>query len=112
MQWKLVHCQLTIFFRHFPDTSRAQKAPSQGEDSELDGKDYHFVSREKFQNDIHGNKFIEYGEYERNLYGTSVDSVKEVINSGKICVLNVEPEVRYLVFKHDILGCYHTVEFY
>lgn len=69
------------------------KVPAVGEEPEIDGKDYHFVTRQQFMNDIHGGKFIEQGEYERNLYGTSVDAVRQVINSGKICVLNVDPEV-------------------
>ena len=76
------------------DTSRIQK-PSTGspDDQEIDGKDYHFVTRNEFQNDIAAGKFIEHGEFERNLYGTSVDAVRAVINSGKICVLNTDPEV-------------------
>lgn len=37
---------------------------------------------------------MEYGEYKGNLYGTSVDSVKEVLSSGKVCVVDIEPHVR------------------
>lgn len=39
-------------------------------------------------------RFLEYGEYKGNLYGTSVESVREVLNSGKICVIDIEPNVR------------------
>lgn len=38
-------------------------------------------------------RFLEYGEYKGNLYGTSIESVKDVLNSGKICVIDIEPNV-------------------
>lgn len=75
------------------DTSRPRKVTGPPEEHEIDGKDYHFVTHEEFENDVAGNKFIEKGEFEKNSYGTSVDSVRQVINSGKICVLNLDPEV-------------------
>uniref|UniRef100_A0AAY4BAG8 Protein PALS1 n=1 Tax=Denticeps clupeoides TaxID=299321 RepID=A0AAY4BAG8_9TELE len=54
---------------------------------EVNGRDYHFVSRQAFEMDTSAGKFIESGEFEKNLYGTSSDSVRQVINSGKICLL-------------------------
>lgn len=45
----------------------------------MDGRDYHFVgSREQMEKDIQNHLFIEAGQYNDNLYGTSVASVKEV----------------------------------
>ena len=41
-------------------------------------------------------KFIEAGEYQNNLYGTSVEAVRQVINQGRICILNLQPEVGQL----------------
>ncbi len=38
-------------------------------------------------------RFLEYGEYKGNMYGTSVESVREVLNSGKTCVIDIEPNV-------------------
>ncbi|XP_044764394.1 MAGUK p55 subfamily member 7 isoform X1 [Coccinella septempunctata] len=55
---------------------------------EVEGKDYFFVTREKMEEDIEANKFIEFGEYKGNLYGTSTESVKAIINSGHVCILN------------------------
>jgi guanylate kinase len=55
---------------------------------EVNGKEYFFVSREKMEEDIEASKFIEYGEYKGNLYGTSADSVKAIVNSGHVCILN------------------------
>lgn len=71
----------------FVDTSRSRR------DNEVAGRDYHFVSRQTFETDIVAGKFIEYGEFEKNLYGTSVDSVRQVINSGKICLLSLSTQV-------------------
>lgn len=55
---------------------------------EINGKEYHFVSREKMEEDIDAGKFIEYGEYKGNLYGTSAESVSSLINAGYVCLLN------------------------
>lgn len=54
---------------------------------ERNGREYHFVSRLVFETDLAAGKFIESGEYEKNLYGTGSDSVRHVINSGRICLL-------------------------
>ncbi|XP_044269015.1 MAGUK p55 subfamily member 7 isoform X1 [Tribolium madens] len=65
-----------------PFTSRQLKP------GEVNGKEYFFVSREKMEEDIEASKFIEFGEYKGNLYGTSADSVKAIVNSGHVCILN------------------------
>ncbi|KAM3602752.1 uncharacterized protein V6R79_010033 [Siganus canaliculatus] len=64
-----------------PHTTRASRI------HERNGRDYHFVSRHAFETDLGSGKFIEFGEYEKNLYGTSTDSVRHVVNSGRICLL-------------------------
>ncbi|XP_020282141.1 MAGUK p55 subfamily member 7 isoform X4 [Pseudomyrmex gracilis] len=55
---------------------------------EVDGKEYHFVTREKMEEDIEAGKFIEHGEYKGNLYGTSSESVSSLVNAGYVCLLN------------------------
>lgn len=42
---------------------------------------------------IKQHKFLEYGEYNGHLYGTSLDSIRNVINEGKMCVLDCSPPV-------------------
>lgn len=45
----------------------------------MDGRDYHFMSsRELMEREIQEHKFIEAGQYNNHLYGTSIQSVKEV----------------------------------
>ncbi|XP_022095169.1 disks large homolog 1-like isoform X2 [Acanthaster planci] len=57
---------------------------------EVDKRDYHFVeSREQMEKDIQDHLFIEAGQYNDNLYGTSVASVREVAEKGKHCILDV-----------------------
>ena len=41
--------------------------------------------------DIHDNQFLEYGEHNGNLYGTHLDSIRNVIKEGKMCVLDCSP---------------------
>ncbi|XP_073834125.1 MAGUK family member discs large 1 isoform X8 [Musca autumnalis] len=67
-----------------PHTTRPKR------DYEVDGRDYHFVSsREQMEHDIQNHLFIEAGQYNDNLYGTSVASVREVAEKGKHCILDV-----------------------
>nr|CAD7395741.1 unnamed protein product [Timema poppensis] len=55
---------------------------------EVNGKEYFFVTREKMEEDVEAGKFIEFGEYKGNLYGTSAESVKSLVNAGYVCILN------------------------
>lgn len=43
------------------------------------------------EEEIKQNSFLEYGEHSGNLYGTHIESIKDVIKSGKMCVLDVAP---------------------
>uniref|UniRef100_A0A3Q0SU72 Discs large MAGUK scaffold protein 4 n=1 Tax=Amphilophus citrinellus TaxID=61819 RepID=A0A3Q0SU72_AMPCI len=67
-----------------PHTTRPRR------DYEVDGRDYHFVSsREQMERDIQSHRFIEAGQYNNHLYGTSVQSVRQVAEQGKHCILDV-----------------------
>ncbi|XP_044124787.1 disks large homolog 3 isoform X2 [Bufo gargarizans] len=67
-----------------PHTTRPRR------EAEIDGQDYHFVSsREQMEKDIQDNKFIEAGQFNDNLYGTSIQSVRAVAERGKHCILDV-----------------------
>lgn len=60
-------------FYHYADTSREIR------NGEVDGVHYHFIkSREQMERDIKDNLFIEAGQFNDNLYGTSLASVHEV----------------------------------
>uniref|UniRef100_A0A9J8D8I7 Discs large MAGUK scaffold protein 4 n=1 Tax=Cyprinus carpio carpio TaxID=630221 RepID=A0A9J8D8I7_CYPCA len=68
-----------------PHTTRPKR------EYEVDGRDYHFVSsREQMEKDIQSHRFIEAGQYNNHLYGTSVQSVRQVAEQqGKHCILDV-----------------------
>ncbi|KAF0306043.1 Disks large 2 [Amphibalanus amphitrite] len=68
-----------------PHTTRPRR------EDEVDSRDYHFVeSREQMERDIQNHLFIEAGQYNDNLYGTSLASVREVAEEQrKHCILDV-----------------------
>lgn len=49
---------------------------------EQNGVHYHFTDNETFEKMIKENQFIEYAKVNVNMYGTSVDAVKSVLNKG------------------------------
>uniref|UniRef100_A0A3B4AU01 Disks large homolog 1 n=1 Tax=Periophthalmus magnuspinnatus TaxID=409849 RepID=A0A3B4AU01_9GOBI len=67
-----------------PHTTRPRR------EYEVDGRDYHFMaSRELMEREIQEHKFIEAGQYNNHLYGTSIQSVRQVAEKGKHCILDV-----------------------
>uniref|UniRef100_A0A3B4Y3R4 MAGUK p55 scaffold protein 3 n=1 Tax=Seriola lalandi dorsalis TaxID=1841481 RepID=A0A3B4Y3R4_SERLL len=76
--------------RHYglavPHTTRARKC------HEREGVEYHFITKAAFEADIQNGKFIEYGEYKDNLYGTSLESINRVLDQNKVCLVDVQPE--------------------
>nr|XP_046233284.1 MAGUK p55 subfamily member 3-like [Scatophagus argus]XP_046233285.1 MAGUK p55 subfamily member 3-like [Scatophagus argus] len=70
-----------------PHTTRARKC------QEREGVEYHFVTKAAFEADVQNGKFIEYGEYKDNLYGTSLESIHRILDQNKVCLVDVQPEV-------------------
>ncbi|XP_056609742.1 MAGUK p55 subfamily member 3 isoform X2 [Triplophysa dalaica] len=69
-----------------PHTTRPRKS------HEKEGVEYHFVTKQGFEADAQNNKFIEYGEYKENLYGTSIEAIRSVQAKNKMCLVDVQPE--------------------
>ncbi|XP_061441642.1 MAGUK p55 subfamily member 7 isoform X2 [Rhineura floridana] len=84
-----------------PHTTRPRRS------QESDGIEYIFISKRLFETDVQNNKFIEYGEYKNNYYGTSIDSVRSVLAKNKVCLLDVQPHtvkhLRTLEFKPFVI---------
>lgn len=59
-------------------------------EGEIDGKDYHFITRETFESMIAANDLIEYATYVDNYYGTPKSFVLEQLNTGKDVILEIE----------------------
>ena len=61
-------------------------------------------------------RFIEYGEYKENLYGTSLESIHRILDQNKVCLVDVQPEVSIYTdmqncqphqsYKHKGIVCY------
>ncbi len=59
--------------------------------NELDGKDYHFLSLEKFQQTIQENGFVEWEEvYKNAYYGTLKSEIERIWSQGQIVIFDVD----------------------
>jgi guanylate kinase len=59
---------------------------------EIDGKNYYFISRSKFEQLVAQDQFLEWAEFAGNYYGTPREAVLNQISSGKLVVLEIELE--------------------
>ena len=80
---KLFESRENLYF----SVSATTRAPRPGE---MDGVDYHLISRERFQDWIAHNAFLEHAEFVGNLYGTPKKYVDEAMDSGKDVILDIE----------------------
>ncbi len=61
----------------------------------MDESNFYFhMDRNDMENEIEAGGFLEHGIHGEHLYGTKFDSVRRVIQSSKMCVLDIEPTVR------------------
>lgn len=102
--------RICIYLSVLIDTTRS---PRPGEQP---GVSYHFTTREKFQELVQKEGFIEHAEFSGNLYGSSVQSVEDVTKSGKMCILDIDTQVSRkpfsLFFSLLFLFCYRILIFY
>uniref|UniRef100_H0X3E0 MAGUK p55 scaffold protein 4 n=1 Tax=Otolemur garnettii TaxID=30611 RepID=H0X3E0_OTOGA len=59
---------------------------------EMRSCEMHCAKKEFLFSLFHSCRMLEYGEYKGHLYGTSVDAVQAVLDEGKICVMDLEPQ--------------------
>ena len=69
--------------------SATTRAPRKGE---IDGRDYFFVTIEKFKEMIANNELLEYAEIYGNYYGTPRSSVMSILDEGRDVVLEIDPQ--------------------
>ncbi|KRF81896.1 uncharacterized protein Dvir_GJ20335, isoform B [Drosophila virilis] len=82
---RLINSDVDKFGAVIPHTSRPKRA------LEENGVSYWFMDREEMEEAVKQNEFLEYGEHNGNLYGTHLQSIKDVINSGRMCILDCAP---------------------
>ncbi|XP_058073651.1 guanylate kinase 1-like isoform X2 [Magnolia sinica] len=67
--------------------SHTTRAPRE---KEKNGVHYHFTDRSVMESDIRDGKFLEFAHVHGNLYGTSIEAVETVTDSGKRCILDID----------------------
>ncbi|VDK70993.1 unnamed protein product [Litomosoides sigmodontis] len=87
------HIKNTLIHRHpqrfaypIPHTTRQPRK------DEIDGKHYYFVSNDSMLADIQGNEYLEYGTHEECMYGTKLETIRNIHRTGKMAILDVEPQ--------------------
>jgi len=84
---------IAMLLAEFPElqfsVSHTTRLPRPGE---VDGKDYHFVSAERFERMVRGNRFAEWAEVHGQRYGTSWKEIRAKSSAGRTLVLDVDTQ--------------------
>lgn len=67
--------------------SMTTRKPRKGE---VNGREYYFVTKEEFLKCIEEGKMLEYAEFVNNYYGTPLETVEKMLDSGKEVVLEID----------------------
>ncbi|RKP03585.1 hypothetical protein CXG81DRAFT_9382 [Caulochytrium protostelioides] len=83
---------LKRLFRDFPNrfgfsVSHTTRAPRPGE---VDGREYHFVTRDALLAAVDRGEFVESATYANNTYGTSFAAVNDVLRRGVNVILDID----------------------
>ncbi|XP_015268490.1 PREDICTED: guanylate kinase [Gekko japonicus] len=87
--------------------SHTTRKPRPGE---LNGKDYHFVTREKMQEEIDAGGFVEHAEFSGNMYGTSKAAIQAVQAQNQICILDIDMQGVRSMKKTDFSPIYISIQ--
>lgn len=88
---RIIQMRPSEFGAPIPNTSRAQR------DGEVDGRNYYFLDRAVMESDIKASKYLEYGELNKNYYGTSLSALKVVIDTNKTCIIDPKSAVSLIL---------------
>ena len=66
-------------------------------DGEVDGKDYHFVDKNTFEEGIKAGDFLEYALVHNNYYGTSLKPVRDALDSGRLVIFDIDIQGHRLI---------------
>lgn len=76
-----------VFDNYYFSISTTTRSPRDGEE---DGKDYFFVTKDEFLEDIKNGEFLEWAEVHGNFYGTSLKPVKKSLEEGKLVIFDID----------------------
>ncbi|XP_042610033.1 peripheral plasma membrane protein CASK-like [Cyprinus carpio] len=87
------HIKNTLITKHpdrfaypIPHTTRPPKK------DEENGKNYFFVSHDQMMQDISNNDYLEYGSHEDAMYGTRLETIRQIHEQDMVAILDVEPQ--------------------
>ena len=83
---ELIWAEFLFFFSFYLDTTRLPRK------DEENGKNYYFVTHEEMMRDIANNEYLEYGTHENAMYGTKLETIRNIHKQGLIAILDVEPQ--------------------
>ena len=78
------------------DTTRPPRS------GEVNGRRYFFIRRSQMERDILNGEMVEHALHEGHYYATSVNSIRRVVNSGRTCLLVLDPQAIKLVRNGEI----------
>ncbi|XP_034298474.1 guanylate kinase isoform X3 [Pantherophis guttatus] len=87
--------------------SHTTRQPRPGE---VNGKDYHFVTREEMQKEVEAGEFVEHAEFSGNIYGTSKAAIQAVQAQNQICILDIDLQGVRNIKKTDLNPIYISVQ--
>ena len=58
--------------------------------NEVDGKDYHFISNERFEKMIDNKEFLEFAKVFKNFYGTTKSNIFEELKKGNNVIFDID----------------------
>lgn len=100
--------QFLLRFITTSDTTR------QARKDEEHGKNYYFITNEQMMMEIAANEYLEYGTHEEAMYGTKLETIRQIHGQSLMAILDIEPQVTttmWLVIdgcKSSIVSCYIT----
>uniref|UniRef100_A0A0K0EHF0 MAGUK p55 subfamily member 5 n=1 Tax=Strongyloides stercoralis TaxID=6248 RepID=A0A0K0EHF0_STRER len=97
LRQKLIESDKTRFSYAIPHTTRPKR------NDEVDGVDFHFITSQQFSEYSSNGVFVEYGEFQKHYYGTSIMSISKIISENKTCLLTFKPETLKSLRKTDLM---------
>nr|CAH8838357.1 unnamed protein product [Trichobilharzia regenti] len=82
-----------------PHTTRSPRK------DEVNGKNYYFISHDEMMRDIASNEYLEYGAHEGAMYGTKLDTIRQIHAASLIAILDVEPQALKILRTAEFAPC-------
>jgi len=73
--------------------------------NEVDGRDYHFISKEEFQRMVSAGEFLEHAQVFDNFYGTGIKAVSDALAAGQDLLLEIDWQGAQQVRRHLPEAC-------